>query len=505
MDTDKVGQGIGVGSFVLGLADTAFSTVRQLDWIKNKLPEPARPMISLYAAIALMAIGIAVFWKYRSKPPSLRPPNPEPPSRQGPPNFTAIKVIGDKNTFINTTITPPAQRISPPREILTTHGSQSPIAGRDVHQHFHPERSKPTRKLTLLFDPNDPECTRREGTIPREYRVKVINATGAPVRGAHVKIEGSVPNLQNFSGAQLRVRHAAEYHSTVDLADDTQDYFNLMEYNPQSPRPEIYICHTTRTLPHLVPLENYEFRLKAYSAEVTSDELLVKFEQLFANDSRLTILSLGSSPTPKSDNAPFGVTPSSRTEERCQEAEFMDVLNFSDGTWQETSARSAHQQKRLVRYASAPADGCFAIESSGNEHKLLRTILPNDRLRASRKIRFWAMLPSQEEKIYFLVQTEKDGKLNHQDTWLECVPGKSSLKPIRAENTNNEYRIHVEGGPAAFAFTEYCIDLAYQISRIETLREQGWVYSGLCAIQVRFTGKMCISGFTGYGAAVYSS
>jgi hypothetical protein len=65
MDTRRIGRSSGVGSFLLGAVDTAFSTVRQLDWIKNQLPEAVRPVISIYVALALMAIGIVLIWKNR--------------------------------------------------------------------------------------------------------------------------------------------------------------------------------------------------------------------------------------------------------------------------------------------------------------------------------------------------------------------------------------------------------------------------------------------------------
>jgi hypothetical protein len=187
--------------------------------------------------------------------------------------------------------------------------------------------------------------------------------------------------------------------------------------------------------------------------------------------------------------------------EPCKESEFIGTINFLDDGWKELSATKPCSHERLVRYHGAPADGCVRMDAAGIEHKMVRAIPPSDKLAHSRKIQFWATLPSQEEKVYFLVQTEREGKVNPEKTWLECVPGKAELKPVRAQNAEHEYRIHIQGNSSGFGFADYCVDLIHQISRIEHLASHGWVYSSLSGIQVRFTGVIGMSGFAGYRTA----
>ncbi|MEP7353252.1 MAG: hypothetical protein ABI824_08485 [Acidobacteriota bacterium] len=185
----------------------------------------------------------------------------------------------------------------------------------------------------------------------------------------------------------------------------------------------------------------------------------------------------------------------------CNDAQLIRTINFLDEAWRELTDPDGRPRnvQRLVRYQTSPADGCISLISTNSaEHKLIREIAANDPFRAGTKVQFWACLPSQEEKVYFLVQTEMDGTINPENTWLECVPGKESLKPVRAEDTNYEYRIHIEGKPATFKFVNYCLDLAWEINRIEPLAAPGWSFSQILAIQVRYTGQLGISGFTSY-------
>ena len=172
-----------------------------------------------------------------------------------------------------------------------THCKNSPafVAGRDVIYHTTPsDEGKPHPKLTLLFDLNDPECVRCIDGIPREYRVKVVSTAGSSAHG-HVKLESVVPELKNYPGVRLRLRHGRDDDSSADLPDGVPEYFNLMEYNPVDSvgGPVVHLCHTAKTLPINVPVENYEFRLKAYSSESTSDDVVLKFRQLSGSYSSL--------------------------------------------------------------------------------------------------------------------------------------------------------------------------------------------------------------------------
>jgi hypothetical protein len=173
-------------------------------------------------------------------------------------------------------------------------GGDVRIAGRDYNEtHIHDWIERSVNKLTLLFDPTDPQCIRLDNKIPREYRVKVVNETGMPMHNIHVKIEGTLPELQHHVGVRLRVIHGTEYEATANLANGAREYFNLMEYNPLDQaidRPVIHICHTSpNTVPVNVPVHNYRFRLQAYSDESMSDPVSLHFEQLFNSQSHLLV------------------------------------------------------------------------------------------------------------------------------------------------------------------------------------------------------------------------
>jgi hypothetical protein len=131
-----------------------------------------------------------------------------------------------------------------------------------VHGNIPPTQQE---RLNITFDIDDiGGCVRFEGTVRREYRVKVTNNTGEFATNIRVKIESlqappedfkarQLP-LENFRGATLRVRHAKS--SSTDLADGESEYFNLMEYHPDglgSQGPVIFVTHMVQTLPDFIP------------------------------------------------------------------------------------------------------------------------------------------------------------------------------------------------------------------------------------------------------------
>jgi len=59
------------------------------------------------------------------------------------------------------------------------------------------------------------------------------------------------------------------------------------------PGPVIHICHTAEAPPIRVPVDNYEFTLKAYSSESTSESVTLRFEQLFEG---FSLVSTGVAP-----------------------------------------------------------------------------------------------------------------------------------------------------------------------------------------------------------------
>src|SRR5260370_34789504 len=71
---------------------------------------------------------------------------------------------------------------------------------------------------------------------------------------------------------------------------DESAYYNLMEYNPwddHEHKPIMHITHTVGTAPVSVPVEDYEFTLKVYSAECQSVAVRVRFQRTFGPYSRM--------------------------------------------------------------------------------------------------------------------------------------------------------------------------------------------------------------------------
>ena len=50
-------------------------------------------------------------------------------------------------------------------------------------------RVRADRGLHYFLIPDDTQCVRSEAGTPREYRVKIVNASGGPAHGVHVRIE----------------------------------------------------------------------------------------------------------------------------------------------------------------------------------------------------------------------------------------------------------------------------------------------------------------------------
>jgi hypothetical protein len=204
-------------------------------------------------------------------------------------------------TFLLTAITPWFRKLLASRKSTnqeaakqeisnSTVGRDVRMAGRDYHEtHIH-EPAVATGRLTLLFDPADDQCVRREHGVPREYRVKVVNTTGQSAHDVHVIIERTVPLLRDHVGVRLRLRSGGKHESSVNLPNGESEYFNLLEYNPHDQsegRPVMHICHVAETVPIRVEVDNYTFVLKARSNECISDSVTLKFEQLLNNQSQL--------------------------------------------------------------------------------------------------------------------------------------------------------------------------------------------------------------------------
>jgi hypothetical protein len=177
-----------------------------------------------------------------------------------------------------------------------TVGGDVRVAGRDnIELHIN-SPTFATGKLKLAFDARDDQCVRKERGIPREYRVKVVNTTGCPARDVYVAIERTVPELRDHVGVRLRRRHGEADESSASLAAGECEYFNLLEYNPNDQvmmRPVMHICHTAKTVPINVAVDNYAFTLKARSNEATSESVTLGFEQLFKGHSQLVPIADG--------------------------------------------------------------------------------------------------------------------------------------------------------------------------------------------------------------------
>jgi hypothetical protein len=168
------------------------------------------------------------------------------------------------------------------------HGSGNRTAGRDNIEIRLNEPGVATGPLMLTFDATDNQCVRRIDGVPREYRVRTFNSTGIPAPDVEVRIEGTVPELQLYAGVRLRARHSGS--SSVSLPNGAAEYFNLLEYNPMDhaiDRPVLHVCHSAPALPINVAVDNYEFTLRAYSANSISEPITLRFEQLYNGHSQL--------------------------------------------------------------------------------------------------------------------------------------------------------------------------------------------------------------------------
>ncbi len=139
------------------------------------------------------------------------------------------------------------------------------------------------------FFPDDPRCIRLEEGIPREYRVRVLNRNIA-THNVRVTLVEVTPPIQNIAGVTLRPEHAPKDVAMITLGLDESAYFNLLEYNPwddHEHKPIMHITHTVGTAPVSVPVEDYEFTLKVYSAECQSVAVRVRFQRTFGPYSRM--------------------------------------------------------------------------------------------------------------------------------------------------------------------------------------------------------------------------
>jgi hypothetical protein len=144
-------------------------------------------------------------------------------------------------------------------------------------------------QLTLGFFPADGRSIRLEDDVPREYRVKLLNQNGI-TPDASVVLERTSPRVQNVEGVTLKPQHGRKGIATVTLGPTQSAYFNLLEYNPMDiaeGKAVMHITHTVSTAPTSVPIEDYEFTLRAYSKDGQSAPLRVKFQRTTGPYSRM--------------------------------------------------------------------------------------------------------------------------------------------------------------------------------------------------------------------------
>jgi len=182
---------------------------------------------------------------------------------------------------------PPADR--GPSNVSTTHGSQSPIIHGGVHGpvtfNQGVAQSVPKPQLTLGFYDADPQCKQQEPpfAIPQHlFRVRVDNGKEGVAHKVRARLETVPSSLPRLQGVLLQVRHHTG-ESEIDIGIDDRDYFDFLLYNSQdqqTKQPVLFITHhTPQSVGWNVPVADYEFTLRAYSAEATSNFITVRFSR----------------------------------------------------------------------------------------------------------------------------------------------------------------------------------------------------------------------------------
>jgi len=142
----------------------------------------------------------------------------------------------------------------------------------------------PAPHLKLAFDKHDPSCVRTwPGIDPHHlYRLRVTNCGGNTAHQVRVVIERVFPLRQDILNAKLGFMHREGPNmATMELGPKQPGYFDLLEYNSRDAntgRPVILVWHTIPHVPvQLDESDHYEFTLKAYSREASSETITVSF------------------------------------------------------------------------------------------------------------------------------------------------------------------------------------------------------------------------------------
>jgi hypothetical protein len=248
-----------------------FSLFRGVDWLQKNAPA-AFAFISnqtaqttlLWAGFGMCAWGLYEVWKGRGAPPSRgEEGKPRPPDTRSPPSTTH----GDRSHNFSGNIGSVTINESPKQT------TDEPSSG----------------KLSLCFDPNDAPCRQHEEPliIPHHlFRVRVNNDSPHTAHKARVLIETAPTDLAKFQGVELQVRHNLGV-SVKDIGAHGKEYFDFLDYNSYDiavNQPVLHICHVAASLGRRVLDADYEFGLKAFSEERSSDEIRVRFRRKSPTD-----------------------------------------------------------------------------------------------------------------------------------------------------------------------------------------------------------------------------